>query len=325
MHKLRFVLVILLFFGLVLPGAARYEIPDVVDAVSPSVVSVSTTTDVTPRSPIPRGGVGSGVIVSEDGMVITNYHVIQNASRIVVTLTDGTLFEGVEVLGVDQLSDIAVLQLREVEGTQLPAADLGDSDAVRVGETVLAFGNPFAFQLGDQLTVTKGIISAKNRVIETDQAVFQDFLQTDAAINPGNSGGPLVTVDGRVIGINTAIIPYAQGIGFAIPINTAQDIMQQLLEAGRVVRPWLGAQLAALPRDDERQGVVVRRVEQGSQAASAGLRVGDVIVEVNRTAVRQPRDVFTAVEGLEIGERVVIEVLRNGSRRYLVTEIEERP
>ncbi len=313
----------LIVLGLfVLPAAARYSIADIVDVVSPSVVSVHTTGErLVGRHLMPQEGVGSGVIVTAEGLIMTNYHVIADAVQLTVGMSDGTVFDDVDVVGTDPFSDLAILQILSLDGHTLRPAELGDSDAARVGETVLAFGNPFAFQLGSQLTVTKGIISAKNRIIETDAAVFQDFLQTDAAINPGNSGGPLVTIDGRVVGINTAIIPFAQGIGFAIPINTATEIMAQLLQEGAVVRPWLGAIVEAHPDG----GVQVRRVEAGSDAERAGLRVGDVVREVNRTPVETTRDMFTAIQALEVGETVFIVVIRQGARHYLVTQIEQRP
>ncbi len=301
---------------------ARYQIADIVDQVSPGVVSVHMAgADTDDPTVIPREGMGSGFIVSEDGLILTNHHVIQDAPRITVGMPDGTTFEDVEVIGHDRLSDLAILQISAADGQTFHPVGLGNSDQARVGETVLAFGNPFGFQLGEDLTVTKGIISTKNRTIETEQAVFQDFLQTDAAINPGNSGGPLVTIDGKAVGINTAIIPYAQGIGFAIPINRAKDIMDQLLEEGKIARPWLGAMVQ--PR--EGRGVAVETVAPDSDAARAGLRSGDVILEVNRQPVDSREDMFRVVEDLEIGEQVYMVVRRNGARHYLVTEIEERP
>ncbi len=303
------------------PALARYSIADIVDAVSPSVVSVHTTGERRiGRQLMPQVGVGSGVIVTAEGLILTNYHVVRDAVQLSVGLADGTIFDQVDVVGTDPFSDLAILQIQSLAGHILRPAELGDSDAARVGETVLAFGNPFAFQLGSQLTVTKGILSAKNRMIETEEAVFQDFLQTDAAINPGNSGGPLVTVDGQVVGINTAIIPFAQGIGFAIPINAAREIMDQLLTEGAVVRPWLGAIVAPHPDG----GVHVKRVEDGSDAQRAGVRVGDIVKEVNRTPIQSPRDMFTVIQGLEVGETVFIVVIRQGARHYLVTQIEQR-
>ena len=235
-------------------------------------------------------GSGSGVIVSADGYILTNNHVISGVDEITVVMADGEQYDA-EVVGSDPQSDVAVIK---VDAKDLPAAKLGDSDAIEVGEWVLAVGNPFELQN----TVTAGIISARGRsgISPMSTSSYEDFIQTDAAINPGNSGGPLVNLDGEVIGINTAIATRTGGnigIGFAIPINMAKQIMEQLIDTGKVTRGWLGVIIQNITPElkDEfglktTEGALVGDVDKDGPAKKAGVRRGDVIVEYRGEKVK---------------------------------------
>lgn len=326
--------------------AWRYAIPDVVDMVSPAVVSIMVYGEETSGDAVqadtdnenlffedlPESS-GTGFVIDEDGIILTNNHVIEDGDKINLILHDDTLVEDIEILGVDKISDIAVLKIPENKlPYYLPVVFLGDSDQLRVGEIVVALGNPFAFQLGSQLTVTSGIISTVNRTIESNKTIYQKFLQTDAPINPGNSGGPLVNLDGEVIGINTAIFRFAQGIGFAIPINTARDITEQLLEKGRVSRPWLGVQVSPVPNSIAKknsipanQGVYIRYIAPGSPADEVDLKKGDIILEINRIKIREVADLIEVIADLEVGEKVLLIVNRDGVPEHFTVTIEERP
>ena len=228
---------------------------------------------------------GSGVIVDPDGYILTNNHVIENAQDITVRLSDARKFAA-RLVGHDPKTDLAVLKVDSP--TPLPVAELGDSDRLRVGQWAIAIGNPF----GLDRTVTVGIISATART-RVGVATYESFIQTDASINPGNSGGPLLNVEGKVIGINTAIVATGQGIGFSIPINMAKEVMLQLITRGRVVRGWLGIVIQDLTDDlassfgvSEREGVLVSDVMKGGPAESSGLRAGDIIVELAGVKIR---------------------------------------
>jgi serine protease Do len=271
-----------------------------------------------------RRGTGSGFIISNDGKIITNAHVVEGADKVTVTLKDGRTVDG-KVLGSDPLTDVAVVQ---VETSNLPTVKLGNSDSLQVGEWAIAIGNP----LGLDNTVTTGIISAKDRngsqIGASDKRV--DFLQTDAAINPGNSGGPLLNAKGEVIGVNTAIIQNAQGLGFAIPINTAQRIAEQLIATGKVEHPYLGVQMVQLTPEVKEQlaespiadnwtvpddsGVLLVRVMRDSPAAEAGLRSGDVLKSVGGKNVTDPDAVQKIVANARIGDNLAVEVSRGGQR-----------
>ena len=273
-----------------------------------------------PSSRVERG-TGSGFVISADGLILTNAHVVSGADTVSVTLKDGREFKG-KVVGQDPLTDVAVVR---VQANNLPTVSLGNSDGLKPGEWAIAIGNP----LGLDNTVTAGIISATGRssseVRVPDKRV--SFIQTDAAINPGNSGGPLLNQRGEVIGMNTAIIGGAQGLGFAVPINTAQRISQQLISKGRVDHPYLGIQMRGLTpglkqqinndrqvgfqvQDD--QGVVIFQVLPNSPAAKSGLRNGDVIKKVNGQTVTKAEQVQQAVENTSVGGTMQIEVSRSG-------------
>jgi serine protease Do len=304
-------------------------VPAVVARVRPAVVNIATrqvTYDVLLRA-TPSQGVGSGVIFDGRGYVVTNSHVVRGAQQIRVTLPDGRGFPG-KLIGADPVMDLAVVK---IEGRDLPVAQLGDSNKLEIGETVIAIGNPLGLEGGP--TVTVGVVSALARSIEDPGGpTLHDLIQTDAAINPGNSGGPLVRMAGDIIGINTAIIQDAQGIGFAISINGAKTIVQELMAHGRVVRPAIGVapisvtpQLASaydLPVD---RGVLVARLDPRGPAARAGMRAGDVIVTVAGQPVKNVGELRAAISQHKIGETVEVAVRRErASVNLKITLVEMR-
>ncbi|MGQ4646392.1 HhoA/HhoB/HtrA family serine endopeptidase [Lyngbya aestuarii] len=324
-------------------------ISNVVQQVGPAVVRIDASRTVTskvpdafndpffrqffgsqlptqPREEIVRG-VGSGFIVGADGRIITNAHVVDGADTVKVTLKDGRTFDG-KVLGKDPVTDVAVVK---IEANNLPTVTLSDSNQIQPGEWAIAIGNP----LGLDNTVTSGIISATGRsssqVGVPDKRV--DFIQTDAAINPGNSGGPLLNERGEVIGMNTAIIQGAQGLGFAIPINSVQRIADQIVANGKVEHPYLGIQMVKLTPEikqslnnnpnsglsvDEDQGILVVKVMPNSPAAEAGLRAGDVIHTINNQSVTDANQVQEAVENSRVGSELNVGVRRNGQDLNMV-------
>jgi serine protease Do len=268
-------------------------------------------------------GLGSGVIVSRNGYILTNYHVVEHANRIKVTLMDGREY-GAKIIGKDQKTDLALIKINA--GQPLPAAQLGNSNNAEVGDWVIAIGNPFGFNL----TVTSGIISAKGRALGGN---YDNYIQTDASINPGNSGGPLFDTEGRVIGINSAIYSSTgtnNGIGFAIPIDLAKAVMQQLREHGRVIRGWLGVDVQEVTPSladafglRNTQGALVAGVEKDTPAASAGLKRGDIIVKYDGQPVRSERELPEMVAQTPIGKTVPINVLRDGKPLTLDAKIAE--
>lgn len=317
-------------------------ITTVVEKVGPAVVRIDSSRTVTSRVPdafnnplfrqffgdeLPsepqqrvEKGEGSGFIISSNGQILTNAHVVEGADTVNVTLKDGRSFKG-KVMGSDPVTDVAVVK---IEANNLPIVAIGNSDQLKPGEWAIAIGNP----LGLDNTVTTGIISATGRsssaVGVPDKRV--QFIQTDAAINPGNSGGPLLNASGQVIGMNTAIIQGAQGLGFAIPINTAQRIATQLAANGKVQHPYLGIQMVTLTPElkqninsnpnaglnvDEDQGVLIAKVLPNSPAAKAGLRAGDVINKINGQPVKDAEGVQKSVETSQVGSRLQVEVRRN--------------
>ncbi len=270
---------------------------------------------------------GSGIIVSADGFILTNNHVIDGATRVEVTLADNTKYRA-KVVGADPATDLAVLK---VDGSAFTFATLGDSDAVRVGEWVVAIGNPF----GLNQTVTAGIVSAKNRVQngpgQLQDVQFQDFIQTDAAINRGNSGGPLVNLRGQVIGINSAIIgPANVGIGFAIPANMAKGVMDSLIAGGKVDRGYLGVNSQDMTPELARTfdftgtGVVITEVSPDSPAAKAGLATGDILTKIDGRAIGTHNALRNAVAATPPGKKIDVEVVREGKRITLEATLGSR-
>jgi Do/DeqQ family serine protease len=274
-------------------------------------------------------GLGSGFIINNNGTILTNAHVVAGAEKVTVTLKDGRTLEG-RVMGRDSVTDVAVIK---VDAQNLPAVKIGDSQTLQPGETAIAIGNP----LGLDNTVTEGIISATGR--SSGQVGIPagrvNFIQTDAAINPGNSGGPLLNQRGEVIGINTAIIQGAQGLGFAIPIDTAQRISDQLIATGKVEHPFLGIQMATLTPEvkqeinsnpnsgltvNDDQGVLVIRVVSDSPADRAGLRAGDVIGQINGQAVKDAETLQQVVEDSQVGTNLQLDLKRNGQEMNLAVK-----
>ena len=269
-----------------------------------------------------QGGSGSGVIVRDDGVILTNAHVVGNARTVNVSLADGRRLSG-EVLDRDPTIDIAVVR---VNARDLPAARLGDSDRLVVGQSAIAIGNP----LGLERTVTSGVLSALNRSPRGFE--LEGLIQTDAAINPGNSGGPLLDSRGQVIGINTAIIQGTTGLGFSIPINLANDVMTQVLTTGRVRRAYLGItygdidpELAARFGLPAREGIVITSVQPGSPAARAGLQPSDIVRRINDVNISRGGDLKRALRSLQPGASVRIEVVRAGGTVNLTTRLVEAP
>ncbi|NMF82673.1 HhoA/HhoB/HtrA family serine endopeptidase [Nodosilinea sp. P-1105] len=323
-------------------------IADIVRQVGPSVVRIDASRTVQSRLPaafqdpffrqffgdnIPsvpsertQRGVGSGFITTADGQIITNAHVVAGADQVQVTLKDGRSFTG-EVIGADSVTDIAVIK---IDAQDLPTVAISDSNQIQPGEWAIAIGNP----LGLDSTVTAGIISATGRTSREvgvpDKRV--DFIQTDAAINPGNSGGPLLNLNGEVIGVNTAIIQGAQGLGFAIPINTVERISTQLIQNGRVEHAYLGIQMVTLSPEmkeninsnpnspltvEEEEGVLIARVVSNSPAAQGGLQAGDIILSVGDTPVKESSEVQQVVERSSVGQPLEITLRRNGREQTL--------
>jgi len=299
--------------------------------LAPSVVSVRTIDRVpydgqpgipiTFGGPLPdRVGQGSGVIVSEDGFVLTNFHVIRGADQINIRLLDRREIEA-SVVGVDPDTDLAVLK---VEATDLVPAQFGDSEAIEAGEWVVALGNPF----GLEQTVTAGIISAKGRS-GMGLATYENFLQTDAAINPGNSGGALIDLDGRVVGINTAISSpdgVNHGVGFAIPSAMAQRVANELIERGHVLRGWLGVGVAPVLRGTEKvPGAILTYVAPDAPAWRAGLRMGDLVVQLDDRAVDSPSDLIRVIGERPPESEIMVTALRDGRSIRTTAVLGERP
>jgi S1-C subfamily serine protease len=299
----------------------------VVERVRPAVVNIDTESQVqTVFGVFPRQGAGSGVIVSPDGYIMTNNHVVSGAQQIKVTLISGRRFTG-KVVGTDAFADVAVVKVDTKE--PLVAAKLGNSSSLKVGQLAIAIGNPFG--LGS--TVTVGVVSALNRSIQVPGFAVEDLVQTDAAINPGNSGGALVDSGANVIGINTAIIPESRGLGFAIPIDTARAIMQQLIEHGQVVRPYVGVGFGGdIDRETAAQynlpvdhGVIIRDVDPKGPSAAVGIRQGDIIVAIDGKQVNNWNDFLRELFTKRPGDRVRLEVVRDGARKTFEVTLAQRP
>ena len=265
---------------------------------------------------------GSGFIIDKEGFIVTNNHVVENADKIMVKLKNGDEFDA-EIVGRDANTDIALIKIKVKDS--LPELKIGDSDALKVGQWVVAIGSPFGFEQ----TVTAGIVSAKGRVIGSGP--YDDFIQTDASINPGNSGGPLINMTGEVIGINTAIIASGQGIGFAIPVNMARGIIEQLKASGEVTRGWLGVAIQPISKEladyygiKNGRGVLVTEVFSGDPADKAGIKPKDIILEVNNKKVEESRDLTRMIANTTVGETVNIKILRDGQEMIFRVEIAKR-
>jgi serine protease Do len=270
-----------------------------------------------------KQSLGSGFVINKEGYILTNNHVIANASEIIVTFSEEKKEYKAEVIGNDEKLDIGLIKIEADH--DLPVAALGDSDALSIGDWVLAIGNPFG--LGG--TVTAGIISQKGRVLGAGP--YDDFLQTDASINPGNSGGPLFNLSGEVVGINTAIIARGQGIGFAIPINIVKEVLLQLREAGRVSRGWIGVSIQSLTPElaehfgiDSDSGVLISAVSPGDPAEKAGIRGGDIIIEFNGKPIEELGQLPRTVAITPKGSKVKVKLLRDGKEITLFVTVGER-
>lgn len=327
--------------------SGKANVVSTVKTLGPAVVSINTVSIVQPQlpndmnrffqqffgdSPVPFNqpykseASGSGVIISKDGLVVTNEHVIHKASTITVTLTTNQQLVA-RVVGSDPLSDIAVVKI-ENPPKDLPVAMLGDSDHLEIGEWLVAIGNPYGFQN----TVTVGVLSALGRKIEGDNREYEDLLQTDAAINPGNSGGPLADLTGSVIGINTAIIPFAQGIGFAIPINTVKRVASELIQTGHMRWPFIGVSMSVLTPQVARylkspvsDGALVVKVIPGSPAEKSGMKTGDIIVSLSGKKVTNPDELSEAVRQHQVGEKVTVRFYRSGQIMEKEIALAQRP
>jgi len=320
-------------------------IAQMVEQAGPAVVKIETEstnkTNMTDRDlffrqffggdyPFPqqeqkKQSVGSGFIISKDGYILTNYHVVQSADKILVDVTGEDQKFTAELVGQDPELDLAVLKIKADK--DLPILKMGNSDQIRVGDWSVAIGNPY----GLDHTVTVGVISAKQRPLNIGQARFKNLLQTDASINPGNSGGPLLNLEGEVIGINTAINAEAQGIGFAIPVNTVQEVLNDLIHKGKVSRPWLGVSIQDMTPElakyfdiDVKEGVVVGYVSSGSPAEKAGLTQGDIILEIDKQKVKTSQELVDIIAKSKVGDRHQLLMMRNGEFKTITVTIGEK-
>ena len=327
-----------LLFGIlpVLPGEAgileqmEKELVELADRVRPAVVSLSPyIAKGAVRQGLPNRGrpanAGAGVIYdAERGLVVTNSHVVRNVERIKVTLKDGQVIIG-EVLGADEDTDLAVVQI--LSKTPLAEVRFGDSSKVRVGQLVVAVGNPYG--LND--TTTFGIVSGLKRE-NINLSRYEDFIQTDASINPGNSGGPLLNIKGEVIGINTAIINYAQSIGFSIPSNMVKHVVEQLVDHGEVHRGWLGVGIDPVSEEVANraakaqvgEGVIINSVFEGDPADMAGLKVGDIILKIGGSEITSPNSMIRVIGAMTPGQTINLDILRKGKHSVVPVKLESR-
>lgn len=272
-----------------------------------------------------RQGMGSGFIISDDGYVLTNEHVISGATEIKVYINDQEKPLTAKIIGSDAELDLAVLKISA--NKELPYLELGNDDNIKVGEWVIAIGNPY----GLDHTVTTGVISAKGRPVQVEDRQYKNLLQTDASINPGNSGGPLLNLSGRVIGINTAVNAGAQGIGFAIPVNTVKSVLDTLIENGKVSRPYMGVYIQTLNADLAKQlglqsseGAVLSGVMPGSPAEKAGLAQGDAILSINGQKITAAGDITSIIEKSKIGDKIVLVIERSGTKKNVTITLAEK-
>lgn len=296
--------------------------------MSKSVVNISTIKLVhhTFYQVVPVKGMGSGTTIDQKGYLLTNNHVVREAEKIAVTLWNGEVLEG-NLVGSCTVHDIAVLKVKR-EG--LPVAELGDSDKLRVGQRVYAIGNPFGLAGGP--TITSGVISSLNRTIESKRGLLENLVQTEAAVNPGNSGGPLVDVEGKIVAINTAIIPFAHGIGFAIPTNSAKRCTNEIITTGIYARPWLGIIGLSLTEDISRyydlpveRGVLVTKVTEGSPAQHAGIVAGEIILRLDDAVIYRIEDLLREIHKRRNGEKVMIAIFRRGREQFFEITLSKMP
>ena len=334
-------------------NALEGQVVAVYESAGPAVVNISTVViayDFFMRAVPQEGGTGSGFVYDTEGHIVTNYHVVENAEELSVTLADGEVYPA-EIVGVDPSNDLAVIR---IEADTLPQpVGLGDSDSLRVGEFVVAIGNPF----GLERTLTVGVISSLGRVIESPDGRFiGEAIQTDAAINPGNSGGPLLDLEGRVIGVNSQIISPSRasaGIGFAVPVNTVKRVVPQLIAQGRYAHPWLGVQPLSLTPDRAQafrevgmdvpvdEGLLMIEVVPGGPADRAGIQGGDQIVQLGNFRVPLGGDIITAINGepvddlqeltvyleteTQVGDTIEVTIFRGGEEQSVQVTLTERP
>ncbi|MEW6592419.1 MAG: trypsin-like peptidase domain-containing protein [Candidatus Hadarchaeota archaeon] len=301
---------------------------DAIERVSKSVVNVNTLRhlhDIFYR-PVPVQGMGSGIIASADGYIITNNHVIRGAERVGIALADGRVVEG-KLVGSCPSVDVAVVKINQ---KALQAVEFGDSDKLRVGQRIFAIGNPFGLSGGP--TVTMGVIGALGRTIRAADGALEDLIQTDAAINPGNSGGPLIDESGRVIAISTAIVPFAQGIGFAVPINMVFRCYGDITKYGRPMIPWFGINGISLNETISKhykipvnKGVLIVGVIEDSPAERAGISAGDVILEFNGRPVSTIEELRKKIKASKAGEKAKFTVLQKGRKKEIVAVLSEIP
>lgn len=277
-------------------------------------------------SPDQGQGLGTGFIISKDGYIVTNQHVIDSAEKIEVIVEGYEEPLPAKLVGSDFQLDLAVLK---IEGKKdFPTLPIGDSDQVAVGDWVIAIGNPYGYDH----TVTVGVVSAKGRPVGVQDRQYKNLLQTDASINPGNSGGPLLNLKGEVVGINTAVNAQAQGIGFAIPTSTMQSVLKQLIEEGKVIRPWLGVSIQTVNQEiadyfnlDKAEGAIVVQVVPDSPAHKAGLRQRDIVLEIDGKPVKTAEELIERVKEKKIGDKAMLLIERDGEQQFISVKIDARP
>jgi S1-C subfamily serine protease len=302
----------------------------IIEKASPWVVNISVSmVQDAYMNAAPVQGMGSGIIVDGAGYILTNNHIVENSDAMVVSMFDGTQLDGT-LVGNDPMSDVAVVKVENGK-KKLPVAVLGDSEKVKVGQIAVAIGNPFGFMLRGP-TVTIGVISALNRTIQAEKGVYENLFQTDAHINPGNSGGPLLNSAGEVIGMNSANIPFAQGIGFSIPINTAMAIARELIEHGKVIRPWLGIlgiglnkEIATYYNLPVEEGVLITKTFERSPAWEQGITSGDVITKVDDRPVKDMSELAGYVRKKKIGDVIKLSIKRGNLQGDVQVRLAEIP
>ncbi len=303
-------------------------VTNAVEKVIPSVVNISEVRLMKDAylhiHPIP--GVGSGFIINEDGYILTNAHVVLGSQEIKVTLEDGRIFPG-EIRGIDTIKDMAVIRIK---ASGLPVPEMAMNEDIKIGQMAIAIGSPLGLVGGP--TVTAGVISALDRSIQTEATFMEGLIQTDAAINPGNSGGPLINSKGKVIGVNSAVIPFAQGIGFAIPIRSAIEIADQLIRHGEIVRPWISfsavdvnPKLVAYYDLPTTKGVVVTDVVKGSEADRSGIEIADILIRIGEIEINNVKDLVKVLNKHKIGDKVTMELFRGHEKVKIKTVLEKSP